>query len=348
MSARVTRKRARTQLESAYTNLSSTSSTDTPSPDTAAAAATFYAAATPFCPASSSESDSDNLEHGHGHDTEFWYNDGTVILVSKDVQFRVYRGLLADSSPIFKAIFDATAVAAAVPIDEHQAIACPVVLLTHSPEDLRHIPREYFSRKQPSFFNDHDVPEPSFHQILAYIRLGQKYQLKELYDRSLRFLKHYYTDDFETWSQDHCTDDIVRGFQKEDGTWETLSPQDLARCLYGGKDIHQVAVVAAVRTFQDRVSPDCRREKNCRAALHRALQGLEKVDWLLSGCPIRLAHDKLLPRRRGVGLGTCKECTTMVEERNKKERAAIWAKLPCLLDIEVPGWGDGLSQGEAS
>ena len=44
-----------------------------------------------------------------GRDAEFWFGDGTVILVAKDIEFRIYRGLLADYSPVFKAIFAAQA-----------------------------------------------------------------------------------------------------------------------------------------------------------------------------------------------------------------------------------------------
>lgn len=35
-------------------------------------------------------------------DTEFWYDDGNIILVARDVEFRVFKGILAEYSPVFK------------------------------------------------------------------------------------------------------------------------------------------------------------------------------------------------------------------------------------------------------
>ncbi len=38
-------------------------------------------------------------------DNELWFEDRTVILVARDVEFRVYKGLLADHSPVFRDMF---------------------------------------------------------------------------------------------------------------------------------------------------------------------------------------------------------------------------------------------------
>ena len=38
-------------------------------------------------------------------DNEFWFDDGTVILVAGDVEFRVYKGILSSHSAVFTDIF---------------------------------------------------------------------------------------------------------------------------------------------------------------------------------------------------------------------------------------------------
>ena len=38
-------------------------------------------------------------------DKEFWFNDGTVILVAQDVEFCIYKGILAEHSPVFSDMF---------------------------------------------------------------------------------------------------------------------------------------------------------------------------------------------------------------------------------------------------
>ncbi|TFK88107.1 hypothetical protein K466DRAFT_521356 [Polyporus arcularius HHB13444] len=126
-------------------------------------------------------------------DGEFWYEDGSIILVARTVQFRVYKGVLADLSPVFADMFSLpqpTSSLPAAPAD------CPLVHLDDSPEDLRHILRALFPKKDTAFVQD----EPSrraYHTISAYIRLGHKYQVDTLFNQSLSYLKNCYTTDFE-------------------------------------------------------------------------------------------------------------------------------------------------------
>lgn len=76
-------------------------------------------------------------------DEEFWYSDGSIILVAGDVEFRIYKGLLADHSPVFRDMFSLPQppVIASLTID-----TCPVVHLSDSPYDLRHVLRAYMPK----------------------------------------------------------------------------------------------------------------------------------------------------------------------------------------------------------
>ncbi|TFK85584.1 hypothetical protein K466DRAFT_551810 [Polyporus arcularius HHB13444] len=38
-------------------------------------------------------------------DEEFWFDDGTITLIAEDVEFRVYKGLLARLSPVLADMF---------------------------------------------------------------------------------------------------------------------------------------------------------------------------------------------------------------------------------------------------
>ena len=70
-------------------------------------------------------------------DNEFWYEDGNVILVAGNVKFRVFKGILAHHSPVFKDMFTLPQPDAA----PSENVACPIVDLTDSLSDLRHILR---------------------------------------------------------------------------------------------------------------------------------------------------------------------------------------------------------------
>lgn len=71
-------------------------------------------------------------------DGEFWFEDGSIILVAGDVEFRVFKSILAQYSPVFSDMFSLPqpSFTSGSPADP-----CPVVHLSDSPEDLRHILR---------------------------------------------------------------------------------------------------------------------------------------------------------------------------------------------------------------
>ena len=77
-------------------------------------------------------------------DEELWFEDGTVVLVAGNVEFCIYKGLLADRSPVFKDMF-------AFP-QPHAPSAEPSerprVRLPDSPEDIRELLRMLLPDKQ--------------------------------------------------------------------------------------------------------------------------------------------------------------------------------------------------------
>ncbi len=71
-------------------------------------------------------------------DEELWYEDGTIVVVAGNIEFRVYKGVLAAHSPVFADMFSLpqpqpTSVSQS--LEEPQC--CPVVSVNDSPEDLR-------------------------------------------------------------------------------------------------------------------------------------------------------------------------------------------------------------------
>ena len=69
-------------------------------------------------------------------DSDYWFNDGNLILVSRGVAFRIYKGLLAEHSVMFRGMFH---VAQAAPAAEDLIDDCPVISLDDSPDDLREL-----------------------------------------------------------------------------------------------------------------------------------------------------------------------------------------------------------------
>lgn len=66
-------------------------------------------------------------------DTEYWYSDGTVILLARaEVGFRVHKGILADHSTVFGDLF-----AVSQPQGGEWYGDCPIVHLSDAPSEVR-------------------------------------------------------------------------------------------------------------------------------------------------------------------------------------------------------------------
>ncbi|KAI0753692.1 hypothetical protein C8Q74DRAFT_330652 [Fomes fomentarius] len=228
--------------------------------------------------------DENGARLGLHRDEEFWLDDGTVILVARDVEFRVYSGLLANHSPVFRELIAKPHSTRPVSINNNHEVFCPVVQLSDTPEDLRHLLRAYMS---PGGTNFYDAKTPSFAAISASIRLGRKYHMTTLYEESLRYLKSYYTSCFENWidhqnwvpegwqtvevigvvnlarlTREHsllptalldCTtvhgEELVHGFTREDGSQERLTLQDLGLCFNAKSAIRKASIAVFLRTL---------------------------------------------------------------------------------------------------
>ena len=81
-------------------------------------------------------------------DIEFWYNDGTLILIAANVEFRVYRGPLATHSPVFRDMLalpqplSSQSTSSAYDTSNPSSL-CPTVHVTDSPVDLRYFLRAF-------------------------------------------------------------------------------------------------------------------------------------------------------------------------------------------------------------
>lgn len=143
-------------------------------------------------------------------DNEFWYDDGTIVLVADNTEFRVYRGPLAKHSPVFRDMLalpqpptlpQSTSSASEPPVSHHQ---CPTVHVTDSPSDLRHFlrafvlgdvlecvsfyvlsQREVLTHQHSYFYSPRprDSSTLTFDAVFAWIRLGHKYEVDKLVKR---------------------------------------------------------------------------------------------------------------------------------------------------------------------
>ena len=84
-------------------------------------------------------------------DTEYWFEDGTLLIVTQNIEFRVYKGLLTDRSVVLKELVSQSHTHQTLSIGDQQTVRCPVVCVTDSPQDMRHLLRALMPRGERRF-----------------------------------------------------------------------------------------------------------------------------------------------------------------------------------------------------
>ncbi|OJT08534.1 hypothetical protein TRAPUB_540 [Trametes pubescens] len=81
---------------------------------------------------------------GPTRDKDVWLSTGNLIIVASGrVAFRIFRGLLAIKSEVFRGLFELPP-----PPDHEKMDGCPVVELSDSPDDLKHLFLVMYYRKK--------------------------------------------------------------------------------------------------------------------------------------------------------------------------------------------------------
>ncbi|KAI0742401.1 hypothetical protein C8Q80DRAFT_1107964, partial [Daedaleopsis nitida] len=126
------------------------------------------------------------------HDVEFWFDDGNIVLVARDVGFRIYRGLLASQSPVFADMFASSSLTNIELQD-----GCPTIHLSDSPEDLRDFLRVLAPTSKRVFY-DHSS-KYDFEVVAAVPRMAHKYNVQDVESQALLALQEWYTNSFDQW-----------------------------------------------------------------------------------------------------------------------------------------------------
>ncbi|KAF8216779.1 hypothetical protein K438DRAFT_2007552 [Mycena galopus ATCC 62051] len=111
-----------------------------------------------------------------------WKTDGSVVLQAANMQFRVHWSVLSENSSFFRDMQGLPQ-----PPDQPTVEGCPIVELSDDdPEDVEHVLKVLYS---PTFLEQKALPLPV---IAALIRLGRKYDFKNLFDSALARLTSEY------------------------------------------------------------------------------------------------------------------------------------------------------------
>ncbi|EMD41183.1 hypothetical protein CERSUDRAFT_71353 [Gelatoporia subvermispora B] len=108
------------------------------------------------------------------------------MLVAKSTAFRVYRGLLAIWSTVFRDLFELPQ-----PQDAEQYEGCPVVRFQANDDDLRRLLLTLMG-----FIAVHEVNDAEFRDIAGLLRLSHKYDVKDVFKSSKECFKAIFPTTF--------------------------------------------------------------------------------------------------------------------------------------------------------
>ncbi|TFK84490.1 hypothetical protein K466DRAFT_553494 [Polyporus arcularius HHB13444] len=303
-------------------------------------------------------------------DEKLWFNDGTLIIVAQDTEFRVYKGQLERRSEVFKDMSSFPQ-----PTADCADSPCPVVHVTDSAREWRHVLGLIFDPDdEQSPFPTARRPHPSFELISACVRLGHKYAMTSTYQAAMAYLKDHFTTSFSVFQKhgswvpegddfglvhtigvvnlarltgertllplallECCRKgaDIVLGFTYSDGERETLVAEDVGLCFAAKDKLIAATILAYVNVFGPLPARDCKLE-DCRRALGLLSQSTSRK---ALSCPSPnpiISFNYTLPGATTPQL--CEDCRTTIKERERRRQLANWKALPSMLGIDVPAW----------
>ena len=210
--------------------------------------------------------------------------------------------------------------------------------------------------------------------ISSFIRMGKKYQFEQLCSQSLAFLKDHFTTDYDQWMAStpvpptfelkHAIgvvnlarlagtgyesilptallvccllsgDELVNGFEGEDGTRVTLSAEDLVQVIDAKDKLRREVTDIVIRSLAPLNSGMTCWEGGCEAE--------NILHFPVGVTPMGLCPNNPFDRwetcpRSYISKAMCDEC----EDRHKTfyidGQRDLWKRLPAIFGLSVPNW----------
>ncbi|KAI1795341.1 hypothetical protein LXA43DRAFT_882228 [Ganoderma leucocontextum] len=309
------------------------------------------------------------------HHEEFWLNDGNIVLVARNIAFRVYCGLLVTQSTVFADMF-----ASSSPNSDETIEGCPVVHISDSPEDFAHLLRVLLPTTHRQFHREKGAPKRSFNEVFAVIRLAHKYNIEDVQRQALSSLREYtFNDNFAVWRDardepipvdDACAIGAVNlarlldvpemlpialykclglgtclfdGWRRRDGSIEYLSQDDIKRCFAASDELSAAHVSLVTNIYYPVPSDGCKDASLCESYLQQILLATLKYNpvEVADGSDVMASSQHLITLEAG-DYGLCAACEQELKDRDVRGREKIWNRFPQIFDIVAKDWGKGV------
>ncbi|KZP11117.1 hypothetical protein FIBSPDRAFT_191863 [Athelia psychrophila] len=304
--------------------------------------------------------------------SDIWYDDGNVILQVESTQFKVYRGVLAQSSSVFNDMFSFPQPPAT---DAGLVEGCPIVHLSDSATEVRYVLQAIFQRE---YMTGENMTLPV---LSAFLRLGSKYDIQKL---NIQARKRLFQNFPSTLAAEDASDTHFDGIDEpeQDPYIELLLmarstgllsilPRVLFDCcgtysasqIKGGFNINgstiQLSLDEQVTLFAGQIAMRDALANTTYKWLHEydtiAGDSCAAPDACQTICQ-KAALDILIDGSAPAGLDLwewpdskfsgdlCKHCTSVALKKHAAGRERFWEQLPGFFDL--PSWDELLKERE--
>ncbi|KAJ7146490.1 hypothetical protein C8R44DRAFT_690952 [Mycena epipterygia] len=285
--------------------------------------------------------------------TDFWFDDGTIVIQVENTLYRVYRGLLASRSTVFRDTFSIPQPATE---ESTQIEGCPVVQLHDRAKDFtRFLVALHHYGPYPN------CPVTGFGELGSILSLSDKYDVPILRDAMVSVLCDLYPSSLENWSTsqdpsgykshsfDHfyalniavklnirpvlpalmyalCTsfdlEDIVSGISGR----KIYNKEYRKRCIVAVPQI-----MLAQRKVLGYLHNVDGLDKNCK---HRGVCNTERIRWL----GLEMEDDGVLDplaeeNEEWDSFEVCSPCLAAAKKAYNDARQNLWHDLPSIFDL---------------
>ncbi|KAJ7023578.1 hypothetical protein C8F04DRAFT_1011340, partial [Mycena alexandri] len=291
--------------------------------------------------------------------SELWFLDATLVFQAETSLFRVYSGILAKQSSVFR---DMISFPQPTESDTETVEGCPRIILHDKAVDVTAFFRAIFDS---SFF----VPPftPSLDSLGAILRLSIKYDVDYLTKRCLRHLSHIYPTTLEAWDLRGYSRDIVNFrappkvypvfqilqlLKEVDAPWLIpaimyLGCSNPIQRIVDGVDLggtlemtpekralliaypEQAIAVESVLRFLKRRFPECDTPAKCNAELLQLSQFVAE-NWSSCHFPLEIWEDHDWDQVVG---DLCLPCVRQCRKMHATARQEFWNRMPSLFGI---------------
>ncbi|EPT02350.1 hypothetical protein FOMPIDRAFT_1101492, partial [Fomitopsis schrenkii] len=288
-------------------------------------------------------------------DEVFWYPDGNIILVAQGVGFRLYQGLLAQHSAVFQDMFNLPAPAPGSDASQEvDTDGCPVVHITDTASELRSLLSFLIRARRSGRLNDpfedltnciriahkydvQDVFEERMGELMCCYYPDNLVALYKCWKNSGLADTSYTTNAKRAIlavNLAHITntpsilpsalyvccqldaDVLLRGRVRRDGVVDTLSHEDLVRCIRGKAMLCTRSVQVCLDVFAPLKNPGCTSKDNrCKSSIMAGR--LHSIRSLIPRPPDPI----------------CESCVNQLLERHFRICEGLWAELPEILGL---------------